>query len=307
MSKGKFNYGQFKYKQNLEVAKYKATKEYNRLFNNMLSEVYDLYMDFSFNLYEELMSMEDSEDSFFSKVCESVSSLCYEKSRDEISEYINSTDIDNFDKSESCNDILNIVFDVYSDEILYYYNTVCNDYLINLLRNRSRDLSNEECFKELAFLDRNFIRMSVHRFNSLFNRVRSSVTYLNDIFIEECTYNMAIKLKDTIIDCVISTLKDIRSSSDVDEIELNEMFNLLNPDRGNSEEKNLGKLEYIDDYKKLNKLAVDNGFEYVRCRGDHGIYKNENGLVVIPQGRSVGKGLSIKIQKAIVSLSEATA
>ena len=85
------------------------------------------------------------------------------------------------------------------------------------------------------------------------------------------------------------------------------MFNLLNPDRGNSEEKNLGKLEYIDDYKKLNKLAVDNGFEYVRCRGDHGIYKNENGLVVIPQGRSVGKGLSIKIQKAIVSLSEATA
>lgn len=307
MSKGRFNYGQFKYKQNLEVAKYKATMEYNRLFNNMLSEVYDLYMDFSFNLYEELMSMEDSDDSFFKKVCDSVSSISYEKSKDEISKYIDSADVDNFNESESCNEILNIVFDVYSDEILYYYNTVCNGYLINLLRNRSRDLSNEECFKELAFLDRTFIKMSVHRFNSLFKRVRSSVTYLNDIFIEECSYNMAIKLKDIIIDCVISSLRDIRSSSNVGEIELNEMFNLLNTNRGNYEEKSLGKLEYIDDYRKLNKLAVDNGFEYVRCRGDHGIYKNENGLVVIPQGRSVGKGLSIKIQKAIVSLSEATA
>ena len=307
MAKGKFNYGQFKYKQTLEVAKYKATMEYNRLFNKMLSEVYDLYMDFSFNLYEELMSMEDSEDSFFKKVCESVSSLSYERSKDEIFKYINNTDVDSFDESESCNDILNIVFDVYSDEILFYYNTVCNNYLINLLRNRSRDLSNEECFKELAFLDRSFIRMSVHRFNSLFKRVKASVTYLNDIFIEECSYNMAIKLKSTIIDCVVSVLKEIRSSSNVDETELDEMFNLLNENRGNSEEKSLGRLEYIDDYRKLNKLAIDNGFEYVRCKGDHGIYKNENGLVVIPQGRSVGKGLSIKIQKAIVSLSEATA
>lgn len=101
MAKGKFNYGQFKHKQNLEVAKYKATMEYNRLFNKMLSEVYDLYMDFSFNLYEELMSMEDSEDSFFKKVCESVNSLSYERSKDEISKYINNTDVDSFDESES--------------------------------------------------------------------------------------------------------------------------------------------------------------------------------------------------------------
>ena len=59
--------------------------------------------------------------------------------------------------------------------------------------------------------------------------------------------------------------------------------------------------------RKLNKLASDNGFKYIRCKGDHGIFKNNNGLVVIPQGRSIGKGLSFKIQKAIYSLSSESA
>ena len=58
--------------------------------------------------------------------------------------------------------------------------------------------------------------------------------------------------------------------------------------------------KYIDDYKDLNSLAEQNGFTYIRSRGDHGIYRNKEGLtVVIPQGRTIGKGLSIKIQKTI--------
>lgn len=57
----------------------------------------------------------------------------------------------------------------------------------------------------------------------------------------------------------------------------------------------------LDNYKDLNKLANDNGFSYVRANGDHGIFKNSKGdVVVIPQGRSVGKGLSIRIQKSIL-------
>lgn len=53
-------------------------------------------------------------------------------------------------------------------------------------------------------------------------------------------------------------------------------------------------------YKELNKLATDNGFNLNRVTGGHGIFVNDNGLVVvIPQGRDIGKGLQIKILKNI--------
>ena len=61
------------------------------------------------------------------------------------------------------------------------------------------------------------------------------------------------------------------------------------------------ELKYISDYKELNRLAEVNGYNFVRCSGDHGIFKNDTGkIVIIPQGRSVGKGLSIKIQKDLI-------
>lgn len=54
--------------------------------------------------------------------------------------------------------------------------------------------------------------------------------------------------------------------------------------------------------RDLNRLAKRNGYKKVRQTGDHGIFKCENGsILVIPQGRRVGKGLSIKIQKSIIS------
>lgn len=61
------------------------------------------------------------------------------------------------------------------------------------------------------------------------------------------------------------------------------------------------ELKYISDYKELNKVAETKGYSFVRCSGDHGIFKNDDGkIVVIPQGRSIGKGLSIKIQKDLI-------
>lgn len=65
--------------------------------------------------------------------------------------------------------------------------------------------------------------------------------------------------------------------------------------------KESGELKYIADYKELNKVAETNGYSFVRCSGDHGIFKNDAGkIVIIPQGRSIGKGLSIKIQKDLI-------
>lgn len=58
--------------------------------------------------------------------------------------------------------------------------------------------------------------------------------------------------------------------------------------------------KYISSHRLLNKLANDNDFKYVRSNGDHGIFKRFDGsVVVIPQGRDIGKGLSLKIQKRI--------
>lgn len=56
----------------------------------------------------------------------------------------------------------------------------------------------------------------------------------------------------------------------------------------------------ISDYKYLNKLAEDNNFIKVGQSGSHAQFKHSDGrLVTIPQGRDIGKGLSIKIQKDI--------
>lgn len=55
-------------------------------------------------------------------------------------------------------------------------------------------------------------------------------------------------------------------------------------------------------YKDLNRFAKDNGFEKVRDNGDHGVFRRFDGsTVVIPQGRDVGRGLSITLQKKMVS------
>lgn len=60
----------------------------------------------------------------------------------------------------------------------------------------------------------------------------------------------------------------------------------------------------IFDHKELTKLAIQEGFKMIRYNGDHGIMKNEktNQTVVIPQGRDIGKGLSLKIQKDIFNI-----
>lgn len=60
--------------------------------------------------------------------------------------------------------------------------------------------------------------------------------------------------------------------------------------------------KYINEYKVLNKIAYDNGFKLIRVVGSHGVFKNQFGkIIIIPQGRSIGKGLSLKIQKDIMS------
>lgn len=292
----KRSYSRFKQKQNSSVIKHKLCLEYNSLLNKLLLDVYNSYLDFSFNFYERLVS----EESFFNDICSSVKTLCYEKSKDFISKYLNS-DMCNTDSSFSASSkILKTVLDIYIEEILQYYNESCNTNFLSEMNKRVDSLSREECFKNLIALDNSYVKASFSKFLSLFNKVRVSAPYLNDIFMEECLPKLTMELKNEVVDLTISILDEICVLNSED-CNLYDAFNEIGSISAESDK--YSKLEYISDYKKLNKLAEDNGFKYVRCKGDHGIYKNKNGLVVIPQGRPVGRGLSFKIQKSIFSLA----
>ena len=142
-----------------------------------------------------------------------------------------------------------------------------------------------------------------NRLKRLLEMSYDTCMYLNDMFFDEYFYSISNYIKDDILNIVYDTISFLFDG--LTEEDLDELFEELGSkdDEEVIEEGDKVKLDYIDDYKKLNKLAIDNGFEYIRSKGDHGIYKNKNGLVVIPQGRSIGKGLSIKIQKSILSLA----
>lgn len=56
-------------------------------------------------------------------------------------------------------------------------------------------------------------------------------------------------------------------------------------------------------YKELNKLANKAGYTFDRQKGDHATFVKDGKIIVIPQGRTIGKGLSIKIQKDINGLN----
>ncbi|EPZ9216582.1 type II toxin-antitoxin system HicA family toxin [Clostridium perfringens] len=53
-------------------------------------------------------------------------------------------------------------------------------------------------------------------------------------------------------------------------------------------------------WNDLEREAKNKGYTLKRCHGDHGIYENKDGLiVVIPRGREIGKGLQIRIMKRL--------
>jgi len=308
MSRGGYGYGFFKQKQYNGSIIRKSKLEFTREFDSMLSNSYDSYLDFSFRLYSEFYGGTEEKESVFEKVYEAVSCEAYEKSKEFLENYIENVFSEGTVDSGYINNILKEISTIYYDHINDYYLFLGHEYLSLQLERGLADLKDKDCVRNLRMLDPNYIRASLHKITFLFSKVRESSEYVSDIFAEEVAPNVMYKLKDRIVKISIDILKELY------EVVVNEV-NDCDFDIGellveNSEKEETfrgGKLEYIDDYRRLNKLASDNGFKYVRCRGDHGIFKNENGLVVIPQGRTVGKGLSFKIQKAIYSLSSENA
>lgn len=307
MFRGNYGYVNFKQKQHMDSVVRKARLEFNKEFDKLLSDCYDQYLDFIFNLYSEFYRGTDEEESVFEKVYNSISTEAYEKSKEFIESFIDSISSEektSIDK-ECLEEVIKEVFSIYYNHIDAHYLFLGHEYLSSCLKKSLEDLKEKECVCKLMILDSTFVKVSFHKINFLFNKVRESSEYASNIFSEEVTPNLMYRLKDRIIKNTLNILEELY------EVVVNELdFDICEFIEDNNEEESSyqgGKLDYIDDYKKLNKLATDNGFNYVRCKGDHGIFKNGNGLVVIPQGRTVGKGLSFKIQKAIFSLSSESA
>lgn len=303
MSKANHNYEQFKKKQYLSSNKNRALREFNNFSNRVLLDAYDSNIDFAFELFEDLLSTDDG-DLLFNKVLDNTKSTSYNISKDFIIEYIDKADTNGNTDMHTAFNLMKIVLGVYYKGIVGSYMDFCQEQLASTLNKGIESLLKEEFFRELMFLDSNFRNTSRRRFIALFKKADVSSNHIADILIEECTYNIFMRLKEPVLDCILTVLNEALTDIEFSEIDLSQVFTSLSKEGRKSKNECSTKLGHIDDYRKLNKLATDSGFKYIRCKGDHGIFKNENGLVVIPQGRSIGKGLSIKIQKAIFSLNE---
>ncbi|MGL5067244.1 MAG: type II toxin-antitoxin system HicA family toxin [Sarcina sp.] len=62
------------------------------------------------------------------------------------------------------------------------------------------------------------------------------------------------------------------------------------------------KYKKIFDYREMNNLMIERGFNPVRQTGSHLIYSNNNISIPVPQ-HTIGKGLSIAIQKQLLKAS----
>lgn len=117
--------------------------------------------------------------------------------------------------------------------------------------------------------------------------------YINDILSYLAEYSKSKNV--TFSDDFLNIIKVINKDSP--------LLNIILAEEDTEEiEDSSCKLPNIENYRDLNRLAESNGYKQVRQQGDHGIFVNkENDLLIIPQGRKVGKGLSKKICKQILN------
>lgn len=80
---------------------------------------------------------------------------------------------------------------------------------------------------------------------------------------------------------------------------LNDIINQMEVDEGIEHEETSTPFVSMS-WRDLESLALKKGFVYIRSNGDHGIYKTQDKkFLIIPRGRTIGKGLQIAILKQI--------
>lgn len=76
----------------------------------------------------------------------------------------------------------------------------------------------------------------------------------------------------------------------------------LNTVATNNGKEDIKEIKYEADVKKLEAIAIELGYTFVRQTGSHRIYKKNTNEIIIPyHTKDIGKGLSLKIQKEIIN------
>ena len=310
---GKFNYGMHKFstKASLNSNKLLVRNRFLKYMDSKLNELYNKYIDFVILIYDKMNDKEDI--SYITKVHDMLKLDIRESCVDSLKNNYDFNSKVTYEDLNKCIDDL-ISINVYN--VMNYCRKSCMYYMMNNFKNILEDASKTEDFIFLSTFDNAFLKIFRVKFNSLRDGCLEFMKYTDSTLLDDCYFNVTYSLKDPILDLCHDCMRDVlpyeltidkKSVSDgilrdfgikiFDEhMHHIEEDNSYDTDEVLVEEQNL---VFIDDYRELNKMAEDNGFEYVRCNGDHGIFKSNSGMVVIPQGRSIGKGLSIKIQKTI--------
>lgn len=148
----------------------------------------------------------------------------------------------------------------------------------------------------------------IHTLLDFHNKILvNNIMILKHLFYEELDSTCIEYLKSYNIPNKESNKDDI--SSDIEENNKSININLKNKnmslkktlaisteDKDNSENYKVFKMR---SFKELNDLAIQNGFEFTRQRGDHAIFRNSNGYITVIPQRTIGKGLQIEILKQI--------
>lgn len=281
----------FKNNQNFNSNRYLARKNFLKEFNSMFDRITDSYVDYVLGLYEELDDV-PSEESIFVQTCKSdydqIISDSIELFKARLSE-------GKIDLSKFNDEVICVIFRVYSERLLRAYKSVGLFYLNGKVESEIKSLCKTKEFADIRCLDNGYLMSNAYRMVTLRDRLAENYSFLYCMFLDEY------------FDTIVHLLESYVSKTTVDVLPLLEEYKpqIIIPATDykslfSSQEDHSDSHSYIADYKVLNKLANDNGFSYVRSNGDHGIFRNENGsVVVIPQGRTIGKGLSLKIQKSI--------
>ena len=286
----------FMKRQSFNALKYREILEYNKLFNKLLEDCYNDYIDSLFDVYEGVFSEERIEE--FNSIVRNIRGICMDSSSDDVAVIVELLESGYISDKEFNNKVVYTVFGTYCRELSYIITEKCQERINDIVTTNMNIFLETIASRHFMCLDNKFIKTSIKRFDNLLDKVSKSSIYVNSIFVEERCNVLVERLKSPVIEDCISVVSKYCNF----ELDLVEISSLVSQDLDNCEDPS-NRVVYIDDYRRLNKLALDNGFEYIRSKGDHGIYKNKNGTVVIPQGRTIGKGLSCKIQKAISSLA----
>lgn len=315
--------------QNRNSHRLQARAKFNNTLSVISNKLSDEYVDFICNIYSELDNQVLDEESLFILACKEFKDFIYKNCLSNTSSLLSDVLAEEEPNIEElCNVIVYYVFKLYYEIILDSYKTVSYTFLGRKIQEMLDDFSNTDVFLELRYFDFNYLKSSVHRLKTLNVRLCEQHEYIYSMFQDEYMPSIVYNLKDYVIPIfsdslgfisnqlntlgmdnskVLSLIENIKTDyssfserylSYQDEVEEKEILKECN----SNNDKQSPRIDYIDDYRRLSKMAIDSGYSLIRSNGDHGIFRNIDGdVVVIPQGRRIGKGLSLKIQKIILN------